>query len=180
MPIIMEEEEGLPIITPSSSTNFPKQKVNAEIIGSKRNHASHASRKRIQAIINSQATKDKLLDLRKNINQIIDEGSNNYYSPLPAASTLVAFHHVNPKGHSSPPPKIPTITQDYPSQISIHPATLPPPLPGAPNECDSSNPMDHTSSTPTRSTSLSAAPCSMHIQLSDPTAIFLAPPWQRQ
>ena len=113
MPIIMEEEEEPQIITPSSSEHFPKRKVNGELIGIKRNYVSHVSRKRIQAIINAQTAKDKLLGIRKGINQIIVEGSKHHNnSPPPAASTLVTFHHVNLKGHSSPPPHIPTITHD--------------------------------------------------------------------
>jgi len=92
MPIIVEEEEEPTIITLGSIEHLPKRKVNGKLIGSKRNHASHISRKRIQTMFNVQKAKDKLLDIRKNINQIIDEGCNNYNNlPPPAASTLVIF-----------------------------------------------------------------------------------------
>jgi len=180
MTIIREEEAEPPIIAPISNDHFPKRQVNGKLIGSKRNHARHVSRKRIQKIIDAQMEKDKLMDIRKGINQIIDEGSKNYNnnSPPPEAKSLVAFHHVNLKGSNSPPPGTPTITQDYPSQHSNQPAVLPP-LPGAPNVCGTYNPMECTSSTPTRSISLSAAPCSIHIQLFDQTATPLTPPWQR-
>jgi len=112
MPIVMKEEAEPPIIMPSSNDHFSKRQVNGKLIGSKRNHARHASRKSIQTIINAQTVKDKSMDIRKGINQIIDEGSKNYNnnSPPPAATSLITFQNVNPKGYNSPPPSITTIT----------------------------------------------------------------------
>jgi len=99
------------------------------------------------------------MDIRKVINQIIYEGSKNYNnnSPPPAATYLVTFLHVNPKGSTSPPPGIPTITQDYPRQHSNHPDVLPL-APGDPSMWGNCNLPERTSLTLTWSISLSATP----------------------
>jgi len=179
MPTIMEEEVAPPIITPSSNNHLPKWQVNGELICSKRNHTRHASRKRIQTIIDAQTTKDKLMDIRKGVNQTIDEESKNYNnnSPPLVATSLITLHHVNPKGSNSPLSAIPTITQDYPSQHSNHPVALPL-LPDNPGVYNSFNPLERTSSTLTQLILLSAAPYSIHIQPSTLMATPLAPPWQ--
>ena len=53
----------------------PTRIQNGEIIGSKRNHYKHASRKHIQSLVNQQAEKDKQLVKKIRRNQPIEIGN---------------------------------------------------------------------------------------------------------
>ena len=77
------------------------RKCNGEVIGYKKNAAKNATRKRVAKLVEEQTDRDRLLQLKTGISEIITTN-------VPEADIRVQYHVPTPKGAPAPIP----ITQD--------------------------------------------------------------------